>query len=203
MTKYRLINCDFLNASTFLKLSNKAKLLYYAFITNADDLGFVGNCDSIIETLTRCDDELGKVELSLLENDYLSAKIELLNKGYLYSLRDKYENEILVVKHWFMHNKKREGLNTNYKSLFKLLVIIDGEYYFKRDKEKNPYKGKEIKGNEMKRKDISNNENINKDNVIVDIEHSNNSDECSDEEWNSLINELENGKENNENGRTN
>ena len=44
MIKQRLINCDFLNVGGFLdNISNKAKLLYFMFIVNADDMGFVGN----------------------------------------------------------------------------------------------------------------------------------------------------------------
>ena len=42
MERQRLINCDFLNFGGFLdNISNKAKLVYFMFIVNADDKGLI------------------------------------------------------------------------------------------------------------------------------------------------------------------
>ena len=59
--KKRLINCDYFNTSGFTNLSNKAKLLYFYFLTNADDKGFVGNGKDIAETLDKCEEEQDNV----------------------------------------------------------------------------------------------------------------------------------------------
>ena len=169
MIRQRLINCDFLNASTFINgLGNKAKLLYLLMITNADDLGFVSNVHTIIDTLTSKDDESHQVNLELLKNDYTSALVELINKTYVYRFADKYGNEIYVIKHWFMHNKHSDNLRTNYYKFYKQLELYMGEYHLKEKKEK-PLKENKI--NESK-------ENQNK------LDNSN-------DEWNELINEAE------------
>lgn len=194
MIKYRLINCDFLNATTFLKLSNKAKLLYYAMLTSADDLGFVSNCDTIIETLVKTDDGYENAKLlgleAQLQNDYVTARIELLNKTYVYVFQDKHQNEIYVIKHWFLHNRFRDKLLTNYKSLYRNLEIIDGEYYLKGTREKHirekNLKGKESKVNESKRKNVGN--NATKEIIKEKI----------DNEWNQLMNEIDTPKESGE-----
>ena len=135
MIRYRLINCDFLNASTFTNsLGNKAKLLYLMMITNADDLGFVSNVHTIIDVLTNSDDESNQVNMVLLKNDYTSALVELISKTYIYRFVDKHGNEIYVIKHWFMHNRYKQGLKTNYFTFYNQLVMENGEYYFKERK---------------------------------------------------------------------
>ena len=147
MIRQRLINCDFLNASTFINgLGNKAKLLYLLMITNADDLGFVNNVHTIIEVLTNIDDESHQVNLELLKNDYTSALVELINKTYIYRFVDKHGNEIFVIKHWFMHNRYKQGLRTNYFTFYKQLEMENGEYYFK-GKEKETLKESKVKEN--------------------------------------------------------
>ena len=183
MINYRLINCDFLNASTFLKLSNKAKLLYYAFITNSDDLGLVGNCDTIIDILYKYDDGYENAKMLGLEeqlkNDYLNAKIELINKCYVYLFNDKLGNEIFVIKHWFLHQKYREGLRTNYYSIYKSLSMYGGEYYIKDSKEK-PIEREEINRKESKEKEKEDKVTENKVTKKMD-----------DKEWDELLEELD------------
>lgn len=143
--KQRLINCDFLNSEAFNdKISNKAKLLYFTMFINGDDRGFVGNTNSIITTLKKNDDEFtNQVDFSLIENDYPSALLELINMGYLYEFRDNHDNKVHLIRHWFIHNKWRKGLTTNYGSFLKLVDLVDYKYVLKES-------SKEIKLNESK-----------------------------------------------------
>lgn len=131
--KSRLINCDFLTTEAFNdKLSNKAKLLYVIMFINGDDKGFVSNTNTIISTLTK-NDELftNEINLSLLENDYPNALIELINRGYLYEFRDNHDNKVHLIRHWFVHNKWRKGLWTNYGSFLKQVELVEGKYVLK------------------------------------------------------------------------
>jgi len=139
MAKKRLINCEFLNASSFIdNLSNKSKLLYVFMLTNADDKGFVSNAKSIIESLEKNDIEFRQeVNLTLLDNDYHSAMNELIDKGLLFEFIDRHNNSVYVVRHWFMHNCWKKGLMTNYVSYYKKLTLEDGEYHKKPLKENN------------------------------------------------------------------
>lgn len=179
MIRQRLINCDFLNASTFLKLSNKAKLIYLMMITNADDLGFVGNMDQIIKTLVRCDDGYEQAKLlglqDTLENEYTNAKIELINTTYIYLFTDKHNNEIFVIKHWFKHNRYRGGLRTNYDTFYSKLELENGEYFIR---DKKPLK--ENKVNESK---------VKEDNKEISKETQ--KEKMPDEEWEKLMGEVE------------
>lgn len=170
--RQRLINCDFLNASTFINgLTNKAKLLYLLMITNADDLGFVGNTHTLIKDLTSVDDEINQVNLELLKNDYVSALLELVNKTYVYRFVDKHSNEIFVIKHWFMHNRWKQGLRTNYFTFYNQLELENGEYFMK----KKPLK--ENKVNESK---------VNQNKVNQSLES-----EKEKEDWDNMMNELD------------
>lgn len=153
--RQRLINCDFLDTEAFNdKISNKAKLLYYQMFINGDDRGFVGNTNTIIETLKKNDDNFVNVmNLSLLENDYPNALFELIGKGYLYEFRDNHENKVHLIRHWFVHNKYRKGLWTNYGSFLKQVQLDEtGKYVLK---ETNNIK--EIKVNKIKVNKLENN----------------------------------------------
>ena len=172
MIKQRLINCDFLNASSFTKLTNKAKLLYLMMITRADDKGFVDTTDDIIEKLNNKDTQEGNVSLELLSNDYVSALVELMNNGYLYEFNDKYGNRVHLIRHWFIHNKWKDRLTTNYNKYFALIESNNGRYYIKKkvDKEK-------LKQNKLNESNI--------------IETKVKGDKMTDEEWNALLQEIE------------
>lgn len=204
MTRYTLINCDFLLQSTFLKLSNKAKLLYYAMLTNADSLGVVGTCDTIIDTMVKCDDNYEQAKLlglqDQLTNEYVSAKIELVNKCYLYLFTDKLGNEIFVIKHWFIHNKYRDNLETNYKKIIKQLKLVDGEYQFgNHTREKTIFKEskrKEGKATQSKYKKenkvfIEKKEKDDISTLPKGKDKSASKERLSDEEWDKLLDELE------------
>lgn len=166
--RQRLINCDFLDTEAFNdKISNKAKLLYYQMFINGDDRGFVGNTNTIIETLKKNDDNfVDVVNMSLLENDYPNALYELINKGYLYEFRDNHENKVHLIRHWFVHNKYRKGLWTNYGSFLKQVQLDESGKYVLKETHLKEIKINESKINEIK---DNNEEIINKEIVNEDV----------------------------------
>lgn len=157
--RQRLINCDFLNSSSFFdRLSNKAKLLYIFMFLNGDDQGFVDNTMNLIESLEKNDKEYDdQVSLSLLENDYLSALNDLITRGYVYEFRDKHNNAIHLIRHWFFHNQWKRGLWTNYRSFLKRVDLVENEYILKETHLKEN-KLNESKVNEIKLNDSSESE---------------------------------------------
>ena len=130
MAKHRLINCEFVNSSSFkVNVSNRAKLLYYSMFVNADDRGFVDITQNLIDTLEKNDQDFDKkVSLELLENSYNSALSELLDKGYLYEFQDKHNNKVHLIRHWFYHNKYVKGLWTNYMCFLSQVHLDNNEY---------------------------------------------------------------------------
>ena len=130
MARKRLLNCEFVNASSFkVNISNKGKLLYLIMFANADDKGFVDSVNEIIQSLTQNDTEFRhEINMELLENDYKSALTELIDKGLLFEFVDNHKNHIYLIRHWYYHNKMVKGLWTNYGSLLKQVEIVDNEY---------------------------------------------------------------------------
>lgn len=174
MSRQRLINCDFLSTEAFNdKISNKAKLLYFTMFLNGDDRGFVGNTNSIISTLENNDNEfVNNIDLSLIENNYHTALLELISMGYLYEFRDNHENKVHLIRHWFIHNRYRKGLLTNYVSFLKLVDLVEGKYVLKINKNKiNQNKLNESKVNENK----LNENNINEENGEYELDDNDNS----------------------------
>lgn len=171
--KQRLINCDFINA---MSVSNKAKLLYVYMFVNADDLGFVSNVSNIITLLTSNEGENNSLEL--LNNDYNSALAELGQMGLLYGFSDNHGNKICIIRHWFIHNKWKKGLRTNYNKIRALVELVDYEYV--------------LKESSKERVKININENnINQDNINQDNSN-----------WDYLVNSIDKHweKENEDNG---
>ena len=154
MAKHRLINCEFINASSFKTgVSNKGKLLYLLMLLNGDDRGFVDTTQDLINTLTTNEKEYGEtISLELLENTYNSALSELLDKGYLYEFKDNHHNKVHLIRHWFYHNKYVKGLWTNYKAFLNQVYLDGGEYIIGKKplKENNTNESNE---NEIKEKD--------------------------------------------------
>ena len=141
--KQRLINCDFINA---MSVSNKAKLLYVYMFVNADDLGFVSNVSNIITLLTS--NEGANISLELLNNDYNSALAELGSMGLLYRFTDRHGNSAYLIRHWFIHNKYKKDLRTNYFNFRSLVRLEDYEYHLKESsKEKVIIKDIKLKDN--------------------------------------------------------
>lgn len=108
MAKYkRMINCDFVNAGSFkLKTSNRAKLLYFFMLCNADDKGFVDNADELIELLDSNDRKFGnESNATLMPENFETALSELLDKGLLYKFEDRHNNKIYLIRQWYIHNQ--------------------------------------------------------------------------------------------------
>ena len=144
MPRQRLINCDFFGVSGFTKnLSNKAKLLYFLFLVNADDKGFVGNGLDLAENLDQCEE---KFENVLFQYKYVDSLKELVEKGFAYEFSDKHKNKTYLIRHWFLHNKNQKFLTTNYISYLSKVELVENEYCLKTEKEK-PLKEKENKQN--------------------------------------------------------
>ena len=160
--KQRLINCDFINA---MSVSNKAKLLYVYMFVNADDLGFVSNVSNIITLLTSNEGENNSLEL--LNNDYDSALAELGQMGLLYRFTDKHGNSAYLIRHWFIHNKWKKELRTNYYKFRQLVKLEDYEYHLKESSKER------VKLN-------INENNINQDNTNQDMSN-----------WDYLVNSID------------
>lgn len=144
LPRYRLINCDFINAGSFSNnLTNKAKLLYLNMFINGDDCGFVDQCEKIIESLTNNENKTGQVSLELLNNDYHSALEELGNAGLLYRFTDNHYNTVYLIRHWFMHNKWKQGLRTNYSKYRAMVDLQNYEYHLKKESDIKKVKIKE------------------------------------------------------------
>jgi len=152
MSKHRLINCEFVNASSFkVNMSNRAKLLYLFMIFSADDRGFVDTTQDLINTLDQNDEEMerGKICLELLENTYTSALNELLQKGYLYEFIDNHSNKVYLIRHWYYHNKYRKGLWTNYRNYLEQVSLKNGSKYEKKPLKENKIKEKKVNENNI------------------------------------------------------
>ena len=125
MATQRLINCDFFIKGGFdSKLSNNAKLLYFYLLINADDMGFVGNADKIIEELNKDNSE----DDALIPNDFNAAADDLISHGFLYRFMDNYNNQTLLIRHWFMHNKWQKFLRTNFTDYLSRVRLVNSKY---------------------------------------------------------------------------
>ena len=160
MARHRLINCEFINASSFkINVSNKAKLLYLMMIGSADDRGFVDTTKDLINALTDNEKEFNNtVSLELLENTYNTALDELVEKGYLYEFKDNHSNKVYLIRHWFYHNKLIKGLWTNYRNFLEMVYLDNNEYV----RGKKPLKEDNIKETKQ------NKTKLNENNVSVD-----------------------------------
>ena len=152
----RLLNCDFFLKGAFDNVSsNKAKLLYFYLFINADDAGFVGNADKVIKSLN----EESQEENALVEYKYENAADELVDKGYLFRFVDKHKNQVLLIRHFFMHNKYNPRYcTTNYFSFRAKVELVDGCW------EKKETHIKESNTNNANQINKSNNNNNSNDN---------------------------------------
>lgn len=192
MITKRLINCGFLNVSGFkLGLSNKAKLLYFFFLVNADDMGFVGNAKELIETLDNCEQDY---ENTLLQWTYVEALEELSKKRLIYDFVDKCNNHTYLIRHWFYHNRYQQFLTTNYKNLLEQVEIVNDEYQLKTMQEGKPFKEKKIKENQNKQNLKSNSLKVYDNDLDSSIP--NNNSACEDKKalndaWERYLDEIE------------
>ena len=134
--KQRLINCDFLLNGSFAKLPNKTKLLYLMLFFHADDRGFVGNAELVVDDLEKNDSEYDKsISLELIQTTYQSAITDLVNQGYLFEFRDNHSNSVYLIRHFFYHNKYYSKAWTNYKRFLRLVKLVDNEYVMRGSEE--------------------------------------------------------------------
>ena len=188
---HRLVNCDFLNASGFkVKLSNKAKLLYFMLLINADDRGFVDNALELANTLDQCEENFDNV---LFQIKYTDAIQELVDKRLLFDFVDKVGNHVYLIRHWFFHNKFRNGLVTNYVTYLSRVELTSNKYQIKLGKDKD-YKDSEdsnkINQNKLKQNKPNEETEIN----IVNKDKESDSSENWEDKWDSLINSLDTNK---------
>lgn len=147
MPRQRLINCDFFGVSGFTKnLSNKAKLLYFFFLANADDKGFVGNGLDLAENLDQCEQDFENV---LFQYKYVDALKELVDKRLAYEFSDRVGNKVFLIRHWFLHNKNQKFLTTNFVSYLAKVELVNNEYYLKGEKKEPLKEIKETKENKI------------------------------------------------------
>ena len=181
--KKRLINCDYFNTSGFTSLSNKAKLLYFYFLTNADDKGFVGNGKDIAETLDNCEELQDNV---LFNYKYIDALQELVDKRLVYAFSDKLGNITYLIRHWFMHNKNQGFLTTNFISYLAKVELVNDEYQLK------TIKGENLKEKEIKENEIKGNKNLKSNNLKKFNDNDLNSEDNNDnEDYDTIWNELD------------
>ena len=132
----RMFNSNLVNASSFkMKVSNKAKLLYFYIMLNADDKGFCDNADEIIVLLDSNDREFhNEASLDLLEHGYRNAIQELLDKHMLIMFVNKYGDKVYLVRQWYLHNqipKDRVTETTYTKYLEQVEINSENEYDLK------------------------------------------------------------------------
>lgn len=187
MATQRLINCDFFLKGAFDGFSsNKAKLLYFYFFINADDYGFVGNANKVIKDLNEEENDIN----ALVDYNYYQAADELVEKGLLFRFLDRHQNQILLIRHFFIHNKYNPRfMTTNYYTLKKQIELVDGCWEMK----KKPLKENK-ESNESKVNNINNKEEKEESVIVEKIETDDEEDD--DMEWDEIMKTLGNNNEN-------
>lgn len=172
MANQRLMNCDFFLKGAFDDVSsNKAKLLYFCFFINADDLGFVGNSAKIIKSLNEQEEDNN----ALVQYTYEIAANELVDRGFLFKFTDKHQNNIYLIRHFFIHNKYNgKYCTTNYLSFRAKVELVDGCW--------------ELKENHL-RKENKENQQIN--NANKENQDNKSNDKNWEQEWDKTIKELQ------------
>lgn len=141
MANQRLINCVFIKD---MEVSNKAKLLYFMFIVNGDDKGFVGNATKIIQTLNNNETNVDFVDT------FDNALNELIAKGFLIVFKNNHGDYIYLIRHWFYHNKYYAKGWTNYMKFLKKVKLVENEYVLKKDSQDNEV----VEDKELSMKDL-------------------------------------------------
>lgn len=108
MARKRMFSKDVCEADIFTDLSDKSQLLYYRLNLNADDEGFVDNAKMIMNSIKAKPNHL---------NDLISI-------GYVI----KFDTKVLIIVHWWVHNKHdmRDMKNTVH-SREKAFIVEDKE----------------------------------------------------------------------------
>ena len=146
MAKRRCIAIDVYQSDAFLNLSDKAKVLYIAFILNSDDDGFIINPKTVMR-------------LYEAKENILS---ELIDNGYIIPI-----DSVLVIKHWKVHNKLQNSRRTDtiYQTALSKLCENELEEYEIKENLSDVDK-KSTKSNANITKDNLTQENIIKENTI-------------------------------------
>lgn len=134
----RLINTRFIK--TLVNLTNRALLLYHQLIVWADSMGAIGETEIIITLLQHKADNEGDMGMGLIKTDYHSALDELIEKGLVYEVPLTSGNKVHIIKHWWLHNKWRKYLKTNYFKAVNEFYIEAGEYRPKNERKKKNQK---------------------------------------------------------------
>ena len=111
-----MFSLDIVDSDRFTDLPATARLLYYELGTRADDDGFIGNPKKISRTIGASEDDL---------------KLLVLKRFVLV-----FENGVIVIKHWRMHNtiRKDRYQQTNYiEDLKHLYIKENGSYTFNKN----------------------------------------------------------------------
>ena len=185
MATQRLINCDFFLKGAFDGFSsNKAKLLYFYFFINADDYGFVGNANKVIKDLNEEENDTN----ALIDYNYFQAADELVEKGLLFRFLDRHQNQILLIRHFFIHNKYNPRfMTTNYYTLKKQIELVDGCWEMK----KKPLKENK-ESNESKVNNINNKEEKEESVIVEKVENDNEEDDDEEMSWDEIMSTLGN-----------
>ena len=134
----RLINTRFIK--TLVNLTNRALLLYHQLIVWADSMGAIGETEIIITLLQHKADNEGDMGMGLIKTDYHSALDELIEKGLVYEVQLTSGNKVHIIKHWWLHNKWKKYLKSNYFKAINQFYIEAGEYRPKNERKKKNQK---------------------------------------------------------------
>ena len=116
MAQRRLFSLSIVDSDAFLDMPTSAQNLYFHFGMRADDDGFVGNPKKILKITGGADDDLR----------LLFAKRFIL----------PFENGVIVIKHWRIHNtiRKDRYIETKYLEEKSLLSIKSNGAYTEKTK---------------------------------------------------------------------
>lgn len=111
MAERRMFAKTIIDSDAFLDMPTSARLLYYDLGMRADDDGFVNSPKKIMRTIGASNDDM----------NILIAKKFII----------PFENGIVVIKHWRIHNYIRKDTynETTYKNEMKLLAIDENKAY--------------------------------------------------------------------------
>ena len=111
MAERRMIGKSVICTDVFLEMEHSAQCLYFHFVINADDDGFVSNPNSIMRLINAKESDLQL----LVKNNFVI----------------QFENRIIVLRHWYRQNRvpKDRYKQTKHLEEFSLLKTIDDVYY--------------------------------------------------------------------------
>ena len=111
MAERRMFSKAIIDSDAFFDMPPSARLLYYDLGMRADDDGFVNNPKKIIRMIGAADDDL---------------KLLIAKKFII-----PFENGVVVIKHWRIHNYIRKDTYkaTNYKEELATLSLDENNSY--------------------------------------------------------------------------